>query len=378
MSGRWRPTKAGVGALVIAAIMLTAGLMKTINLLILFGDLLLVLMALNFWIARQAALSFRLDREREPDLFAHRTARRTLTLVNDGPRSASVTISERSAQHVWSQFVASVPSGSTRALPVTFQPHQRGEYRLSRTLSSGYPFGFVRYVRDCPAPPLVVFPALGRIDGEPFRRWLQHGGDGEAYRRRTVARASPFAADLRGVRPFRSGDAPRQVHWRTSARRGELLVREYDSPEALNLILVLDSWLPPNAQPSNRRDLEDAISLTGSILNFWCSTVLSSRIVLVLADSRTIDGRASPHLARKFLHALALVEASAEFCLESRSEYLNWPRAVRLLVTSRSDPSPLLRQLRRSGGAWKHLAPQSDPTWYHPPQHPLHDDRAGF
>lgn len=358
--------------------MLTAGLMKTINLLILFGDLLLVLLALNFWIARQTALSFRYESVREPDLYAHRTARRTLTLVNDGPRTASVTVSERSDQHDWNQFVASVPSRSSEALTVTFQPRQRGECRLIRTLSSGYPFGFVRYIRECPAPPLVVFPALGRIDGEPFRRWLQHGGDGEAYLRRTVAQASPFAADLRGVRPFRSGDAPRQVHWRTSARRGELLVREYDSPEALDLILVLDAWLPPKARSSDQQHLEDAISLAGTILHFWCTTVLSSRIVLVLADSRTIDGRASPNLARRFLHSLATVEASSDFRLETRSVWLKWPRAVRLLVTSRSESGPLLSQLRQSGGVWKHLGPQSDPTWYYPPQHPLQDNRAGF
>lgn len=378
MSGRWHPTKAGVGVLVIAAIMLTAGLMKTINLLILFGDLLLVLMALNFWIARQTALSFRLLSPREPDLYAYRTARRTLVLENTGPRAASVEINERTDQHVWKQFVASVSSGGSRALSVTFLPLRRGEYPLIRTLSSGYPFGFVRYVWACPAPPLVVFPALGRIDSEPFRRWLKHGGDGEAYRRRTVSRTSPFAADLRGVRPFRSGDAPRQVHWRTSARRGELLVREYDSPEALDLILVLDSWLPSKAEPANRQDLEDAISQAGSILNFWCTTILSSRVALVLADSRTIEGRASPHLARKLLQALAKVNGSSEFRLDARSVCSRWPRAVRLLISSRSQPGSVLSHLRQFGGVWKHLAPQSDPTWYHPPQLSSHEKSARF
>ena len=45
----------------------------------------------------------------------------------------------------------------------------------------------------------------------------------------TVVRAG-HGTDLYGVREFRSGDALRRIHWRTSARRGQLVVREFEPP----------------------------------------------------------------------------------------------------------------------------------------------------
>jgi uncharacterized protein (DUF58 family) len=45
---------------------------------------------------------------------------------------------------------------------------------------------------------------------------------------------------VRAVRPYVSGDAARLVHWPTSARRGDLAVREYDPPANEGLALVVD------------------------------------------------------------------------------------------------------------------------------------------
>jgi uncharacterized protein (DUF58 family) len=45
---------------------------------------------------------------------------------------------------------------------------------------------------------------------------------------------------VRAVRPYVAGDPARLVHWPTSARRGELVVREHDPPPALGVALVVD------------------------------------------------------------------------------------------------------------------------------------------
>ena len=56
--------------------------------------------------------------------------------------------------------------------------------------------------------------------------------------------ASVFATGagdtVRAVRPYVPGDAARLVHWPTSARRGELVVREHEPPPALGVALVVD------------------------------------------------------------------------------------------------------------------------------------------
>ena len=45
---------------------------------------------------------------------------------------------------------------------------------------------------------------------------------------------------VRSVRPYAPGDPARLVHWPTSARRGEIVVREHEPPPALGVAIVVD------------------------------------------------------------------------------------------------------------------------------------------
>lgn len=58
----------------------------------------------------------------------------------------------------------------------------------------------------------------------------------------------PAGADaVRAVRPYVPGDPARLVHWPTSARRGELVVREHEPPAGEGLALVVDLTGPEPA-----------------------------------------------------------------------------------------------------------------------------------
>jgi uncharacterized protein (DUF58 family) len=50
--------------------------------------------------------------------------------------------------------------------------------------------------------------------------------------------------ELFGIREYRPGDSLRRIHWRTSARRGELVVREYEPPGIQTVGIVLDPAPP--------------------------------------------------------------------------------------------------------------------------------------
>jgi uncharacterized protein (DUF58 family) len=76
---------------------------------------------------------------------------------------------------------------------------------------------------------------------------------------------------VRAVRPYVPGDAARLVHWPTSARRGELVVREYEPPPALGVALVVDLRGPdPEAAASRAAGLGNATLAAGGIV--WCCT----------------------------------------------------------------------------------------------------------
>jgi uncharacterized protein (DUF58 family) len=77
---------------------------------------------------------------------------------------------------------------------------------------------------------------------------------GEAYAGSAGARG-----EYRGLRPYRPGDDPRDVHWRTTARVGHPVVREYERDRSRALWLCLDLRAPDG-------DLaEDAVEIAAAV-----------------------------------------------------------------------------------------------------------------
>src|SRR5439155_15517711 len=116
-----------------------------------------------------------------------------------------------------------------------------------------------------PGVGLVVLPAAGTAEAEGLRRWVlrQAGGEGRAHK--TLRRATSDPADVRGVRPYRPGDSMRWVHWRSSARRRQLLVREYDAAPSPDLVIVVEPWASGREDPGESARLEAALSLAVTV-----------------------------------------------------------------------------------------------------------------
>jgi uncharacterized protein (DUF58 family) len=117
-------------------------------------------------------------------------------------------------------------------------PVARGPLAASRpVVESADPLGFFRTRREKVGEGLTltlpVFTSLtDRLQVREIESQL------------TVVRAG-HGTDLYGVREYRSGDSLRRIHWKTSARRGELVVREFEPPGLKVLALLLDP-LPAN------------------------------------------------------------------------------------------------------------------------------------
>jgi len=132
--------------------------------------------------------------------------------------------------------VVAAGSGSSQRWTTGAICTRRGRYRLGPlTVKLGDPLGLFRYRRADAAttemliyPPLVRLPSLERPRG-------QRGGS---------ARADQFnvmpAPSVASVREYRPGDPLSFVHWRTSARRGKLMVKEFDQEVAGAVWIILD------------------------------------------------------------------------------------------------------------------------------------------
>jgi uncharacterized protein (DUF58 family) len=218
----------------------------------------------------------------------------------------------------------------------------RGRYRWGPLEAvNGYPFGLAqRRARLVAEEEMLVLPRLGRLHRGRLRRFLLPLGLAAVPMRRQALRHPTAQAEFHGLRAFRSGDSPRWIHWRTSARCGELMVREFEDLPTDNLILVLDPALPEKGTDL----LEDAISLAATICWEWCRQK-GDRLMLAIAGASpcVIDGTTSTDHAVRALECLAALTGEEEPDATALVEQLaatSLPPAS-MLVISTGDPAPL-------------------------------------
>jgi uncharacterized protein (DUF58 family) len=96
---------------------------------------------------------------------------------------------------------------------------------------------------------------------------------------------------VRAVRPYAPGDPARLVHWPTSARRGEIVVREHEPPPALGIALVVDLRGPtPEAAASRAAGIGVATLAAGGVV--WCGTFEDGEPVGgLVGDARALGRR---------------------------------------------------------------------------------------
>jgi uncharacterized protein (DUF58 family) len=118
---------------------------------------------------------------------------------------------------------------------------KRGLYTLSGyRLATKFPFALFRKSRDVDAPlDVLVYPARVAVPRPPPRTTSR----GEASANKVGRRGEFF-----GLREHRASDDRRDVHWKSSARTGRLLVREYEDEHARRVIVAVDNALPASVR----------------------------------------------------------------------------------------------------------------------------------
>lgn len=106
---------------------------------------------------------------------------------------------------------------------------------------------------------LVVIPAVAPLTGLPAGGAL---GAGEAAGGRGGV---SLGQDAVVVRSYRQGEDLRKVHWRTTARRDELMVRVEEWPERSGATVLLDHRAAAHRGSGPTSSLEYAVSLAASV-----------------------------------------------------------------------------------------------------------------
>ena len=150
-------------------------------------------------------------------------------------------------------------------LEITAQ--RRGRYVVPGLGVSGTdPLGLLATRRSSrqPAQAMLAYPRFFQMERLelPTGRRYQPGGI-------PLASSLGDENEFISTREYRRGDPLRKIHWRSWARRGAPVVKEYQEEYFSRIALVLDTFVPRRPRRDERRSFEAAISVLASVADHF-------------------------------------------------------------------------------------------------------------
>jgi uncharacterized protein (DUF58 family) len=187
-----------------------------------------------------------------------------------------------------------IPAGATLKQSTLFSGHKRGPLQItSCRLATSFPFGFYYKTKTIPLNmEIVIFPALHPVQLPPKNESAQEG-EGTLQTR---------GEELYSVREFRSGDSLSSVHWKSSAKTGNLRVKEFQSTNEQSYTVLLNV----KEHGSNKivEALEERVSKAASLIFHLIKR--GNEVSLKTEDMQTEFGKSESHL-KELMYILAFI-----------------------------------------------------------------------
>lgn len=353
---------AGVTAVVCAVLLGQPALSRV-------GVLLVALPLITAFFVGRSRYRLALVRTVQPQIVpAGQPARVRLTITNEGRTPSGALLLEDQVPYVLGsrpRFVLEgIAHGWRRHITYQVRSDIRGQFQIGpMSVRVSDPFGLVELGRAFRTTvPLTVTPRTVPLPSIPLGGGWTGSGDN-----RPRAFATGSAEDVT-VREYRHGDDLRRVHWRSSARIGELMVRREEQPWQSRATLFLDNRVVVHRGHGIASSLEAAVSAAASIALHLSQRGFMVRLVTASGEDtsgawhyRDADLNTAP-----LLEALAVVVPLEQVRLDTGwlSEPTGGGLTVAVLGTVRDHDLPVLRRMRHhtsSGiaialdvGAWSH------------------------
>ena len=291
---------------------------RDINLLYIMAGMMLGPLLLSFYASGRSLRRIQAKRRFDPLVAAGDPlyVEITVSKPTGSPRGLGIVMRDlvrrkqdgaRTSSHAAELFFAHVPAGATRDHSYCLRLHRRGAYELGPLrASTGMPLGLVRaaVVWD-ESDTILVSPRLGSLQPAWARfRELPYDGGQKSIRRQGNAEG-----DFYGMREWRTGDSRNWIHWRTSAKRQKLMVRQFQQPVNQDMVVVLDLYHPSN-RPVAPDHVEQAISFAATLIaeqGRLAATQMS--VASASAGCFTLHGLTSPVFQREVMERMAVIDA---------------------------------------------------------------------
>jgi uncharacterized protein (DUF58 family) len=242
---------------------------------------------------------------------------------------------------------------------------RRGRYVVPGLGVSGTdPLGLVATRRSShqTAHAVLAYPRFFHIERLPLPvgRRYQPGG-------------IPLASSLGDVnefvstREYREGDPLRKIHWRSWARRGVPVVKEYQEEYFSRIALVLDTFLPRRPRPSEGGAFEAAVSVLASIADHFSRTENVVDIFAAGPDIYQVSAGRSLAYLENVLDVLACLEPCRDPPFERVGPHLHerlggLATVVAVVLDWDDERQAFLRDLRDLGVAVRTFVVHAGPT----------------
>jgi uncharacterized protein (DUF58 family) len=237
-----------------------------------------------------------------PDaVYAERPVLMGIGLTNDKPKlsSFSIEVEDLVGGKALDKkcYFLKVPASRTQTTSYRHTFPKRGRYTFSAfRVSTKFPFTLFRKSRVIDGEThVVVFPAVHPVPPPADPRAAYAGEEAPLPRGRR--------GEFHGLREFREGDDPRDIHWRSSARRGRQMIREHDD-EASRRVTLFCEHVRPTRDAAGTQLVEQAISLCASLVVDYLERGYVVRLVTRDGQVTWAVGRGA---ASRFLGKLALL-----------------------------------------------------------------------
>ncbi len=192
------------------------------------------------------------------------------------------------------------PGERTTQQPILFP--RRGLYELGPAeIWTTDPFRLLRFVRKFEIRPrVVVYPEVFELAGFPVRG-REAGAQGAL-----ASQGDEFSS----LREYRQGDDRRHIHWKSVARTGELVVKEFSHNAPQRHAVVLDLHRAGHRVPE--AEVEDAVSAAGSVLLHLTRDGLPFRLLCTDMERSTTELGTGEAAYWRAMDLLAAVRADGD------------------------------------------------------------------
>lgn len=222
--------------------------------------------------------------------------------------------------------------------------------------------------RATPGQTLLVYPRFYSMEEfiVPLGRRYQPGGI-------PLSSNTGDAIEFVGTREYRAGDPVKNIHWRSWARRGEPVVKEYQEEYFCRIALILDTFLPRKHGEREVQAFEAAISVLASIADYFSRGEYIVDILAAGPDIYEVSAGRSLAYLENILDVLACLEPCYDTPFSTIGPHLFEKLAhITTVVAVLQDWDPareqFLRRVKDLGTAVRGMVIHDGPTqqpWQH-------------